>query len=465
MNYSPQALEMVENYEFIGHTPMPHQLEMTKFLISNKKNYLFSSIGTGKSAGVAWAYDCLMENKKIGRVLIVCPLSLVHSVWVKEINFLAPNRSVAVAHGTRAKRLQAFAKKAHFTIINTDGLRNYKDEIIAEDFDVLVIDEVIDVANHTSQRTKAAMKIAEKCRGVCLMTGSPGTSVLHTFSMAKICNPERLPTKYVTRFKQLFMRQISEWDWQPIDGWTAHAHRILQPAIRFSLESVMPDLPPMTIQDRHIAMTAAQKKVYNQVLKEQVAEFEEGRIVANNASTKWGKLLQITSGSSHMEDGEIVDFPIAHRMNEVMSVYHESGNKLVIFAQFRRNITRLQEFLESKKISVRCIHGDVNTIERKEIIDLFQDGDLEVVIVHPKIGSSGLTLTASHTILLYGPVTSGQAWIQLQGRIRRISQTKPQCIVRFYSTQLEKKLYDSLDDQNFDNTTLLNYYKTPEYEK
>jgi SNF2 family DNA or RNA helicase len=60
---------------------------------------------------------------------------------------------------------------------------------------------------------------------------------------------------------------------------------------------------------------------------------------------------------------------------------------------------------------------------RQEIVDDFQAGDLDVIICSYGVGSTGLTLTRSHrVILLERPWTPGDAR-QAEDRVRRIGQT------------------------------------------
>jgi hypothetical protein len=58
------------------YTPFDHQKTTASFLTLNKRAFCFNEQGTGKTASAIWASDFLIQQKKIKRVLVICPLSM-----------------------------------------------------------------------------------------------------------------------------------------------------------------------------------------------------------------------------------------------------------------------------------------------------------------------------------------------------------------------------------------------------
>ena len=87
-----------------GLTPFLHQKETAAFLSSQRKAFCFNEQGTGKTASVIWATDYLMKMRLIRRVLVVCPLSIMHSAWQQDLFKFAVHRRVDVAYGSASKR-------------------------------------------------------------------------------------------------------------------------------------------------------------------------------------------------------------------------------------------------------------------------------------------------------------------------------------------------------------------------
>jgi SNF2 family DNA or RNA helicase len=86
--------------------PMEHQRDTASFLTIAKRSFCFNEQGTGKTAAAIWASDYLLNQGKINRVLIVCPLSIMQSAWQADLFKFATHRKVGIAHGIREKRKQ-----------------------------------------------------------------------------------------------------------------------------------------------------------------------------------------------------------------------------------------------------------------------------------------------------------------------------------------------------------------------
>jgi superfamily II DNA or RNA helicase len=79
--------------------PMEHQRDTANFLTLNKRAFCFNEQGTGKTASAIWAADYLMEQKKVLRVLIICPLSIMQSAWQADLFKFVMHRKVGIAYG------------------------------------------------------------------------------------------------------------------------------------------------------------------------------------------------------------------------------------------------------------------------------------------------------------------------------------------------------------------------------
>jgi hypothetical protein len=100
------TLEVLQQkYTFSGkHKPFKHQRKTALFFTQHKKSFCFNEQGTGKTASAIWASDFLIQQGKVNRVLVICPLSIMDSAWRNDLFDFAPHRTVAVAHG-EAKNL------------------------------------------------------------------------------------------------------------------------------------------------------------------------------------------------------------------------------------------------------------------------------------------------------------------------------------------------------------------------
>jgi hypothetical protein len=78
-----------------------------------------------------------MEQKRVYRVLIVCPLSIMQSAWQADLFKFAMHRKVGIAYGDRHKRKAVIDSDAEFVIINYDGVEIVADDIAKQNFDLI----------------------------------------------------------------------------------------------------------------------------------------------------------------------------------------------------------------------------------------------------------------------------------------------------------------------------------------
>ncbi len=442
-----------------GKKAKDHQIETAKFHLLNKRAYNLSTMGTGKTLSALWANDFLLCNEKIGKVLIAAPLSTIESVWFDEIRANLPHRKAVILHGSKSIRKQLLGRDAHFYIVNHDGAKVINDELVNAKFDTFIIDELTCCKNFTIDRTKAIKRIADECQAVWGLTGEPTpNSPTEAFGQAKVVNPDKAP-RYFSHFRDATMVQFDEYTYVPKIGWEQKVYDILSPYIRYTLEDVEKDMPPITFETRKFPMTAEQKKYYDQMYKDFVIEYENGMITAVNAGVKANKLAQIGCGSvRNTETGSVLRLDNKHKLNELLAVLQET-KKLIVFVPFRDSINAVSEFLTSKNISNAVVHGDVQRSSRVHIFDDFQRRDLRVLVMHPKTSAHGLTLTRSHTIIWMGPYADNEIFSQANARIRRISQNRPQLVLRFECSPVERHIYSIIDRKIRMSTTLLELFK------
>ena len=135
---------ITRRYNWPGkYKPMAHQMETASFLTMHRKAFVFSEPGTGKTLSALWAADYLMSIGQVRRCLILCPLSIMQSAWLGDLNNSIIHRSAVVAHHSQAtRRIEMVQEDYEFVIANYDGLNLIAQEVIADGrFDLVIIDE------------------------------------------------------------------------------------------------------------------------------------------------------------------------------------------------------------------------------------------------------------------------------------------------------------------------------------
>ena len=432
-----------------GKKPFAHQKQTVEFLLRNKRSYILSDIGTGKTLCPLWMADILMHFGKIKKVLVITPLSTLKVVWANEIFTHLPHRTYAVAHGSPDKRLAAIRSTADFVLINHDGIKSMENEIIAEGFDIIVIDELTAYKNATADRSKAMQRISKKARAVIGMTGAPTPNrPSEAFGQAKVVNPDNpeLP-RYFTQFVNKVEIEVAPYVWVARPDAANTVFKVLQPSVRFTRDQCL-DIPPVFNVDVALEMSSDQLVAYKAVRDECLYELANDMITVDNAAVKFIKLLQISAGSVKGDDGSIIHLNIDNKINDILEQFEESGrDKMIVVSAFRASVERLHQVFSAKGVKCSYIHGGINSNLRSNILDSFQKGDLEILVVQPQAVAHGVTLTACNNITWQSYVTSGETWVQMNGRITRAGQERKQYVRRQFCSKAEEKLIDMLDNK------------------
>lgn len=435
--------------------PFVAQKETAAFLTLNPRAHVHNSLGTGKSLAALWAWDYLNREGLAQRLLVVAPLSTIERTWADAVfdNFTA-TRSAVVLYGTRQRRLQLLDMEADVYIINHDGLTvaGMLDALAKRpDIDTIVFDELSQAArNATTARWKAFNQLANRQninRRVWGLTGTPiPNAPTDAYAQAKLITPDKMRGVTYVRFRGQVMYQTGPFTWVPRPNATDTVFELLQPSIRFTMESCT-DLPATLYSYRHAQLSPKQQRAYEEMLKRLVAEFDNNgeitTVSAVNEAVKLSKLIQIACGAVYDQDGRVIDVEGTERMEIVQEIVDEAEGKVIVFCPFRSVLAKLADFLKAPSA---IIHGSVSKTNRDEIFQAFQNGShLRVLIAQPSTMSHGLTLTAANTIVWFAPVTSADTYTQANGRIARPGQTRTTHVIHIEGTPAERRLYSRLE--------------------
>ena len=220
---------------------------------------------------------------------------------------------------------------------------------------------------------------------------------------------------------------------------------IMQPAIRFTRADVMKDIKTPILIRKQVQLTPQQKQMLEDMKAKGVAQFGDQQIKAKEAATIISKALQICLGEVRNSVGDCVTVPSGPRFQALLDVFDEvEQSPLIVAVPFIHTIHSLRDQLTLKGHRVALIYGDTPLGERKQIIKDFQAGQYDFLLCHPKTLAHGVTLTASSTVVWYGPIYDLELYLQLCDRIFRFGQTGQPLIIEFESCPLERRVYDVL---------------------
>jgi SNF2 family DNA or RNA helicase len=425
--------------------PFAHQRTTADFIVMNQRCFVFSGCGTGKSKSVIWAADYLREAHQVGKVLVVCPLSVV-GVWEDELFDTVPHYGVSALIGSKESRLKKLAGNHDIYITNFDGVKTLLTDLQAAKFDMIIIDEGSDAyRNAGTDRHKAMMKLLKPDTRLVVMTATPTpTGPTDAYGLAMLVNPRGVTS--FSRWRDMVMRKSGQFKWVPKPNWEKHVHDLLQPAIKFDTEDCI-DLPPITTMYRAAPMGAEQSRVYAQMKHALVTHVNGGEVKAVNAAVLLTKLLQISMGNVIGTDGTPKTLDNDKRLATLLEVVREAGNKAIVYVPFRASQNQVHEFLIANGLTAEVVNGDVPQKERTDIFREFQNGALQVIVAHPQTASHGLNLNAASNIIWFGPIFSLERYVQANARVARPGQKNHMNIHHIYATEVEKQVFRALSQK------------------
>ena len=441
--------------------PMAHQMETAAFLTLNKRAFCFNDPGTGKTLSALWAADYLMQRGDVRRCLILCPLSIMQSAWLNDLNNSIIHRSAIVAHHAQSsRRIEMIQQDYEFVICNYDGLNLIAQEIINDGrFDLIIVDEANAYKTMTTKRWKTLKSIMQPTTHLWMMTGTPASqSPADAYGLAKLVNPDGVP-KFFTSWRDQVMNKITMFKWAAKPNAAEIVHQALQPAIRYTKDQCL-DLPPVMTMTREVPLTPQQKKYYDLLKERMLVQAAGETITAVNAAAGVSKLLQISCGAAYTDDKEVVEFDAAPRLGVLEEILEETSRKVLIFAMFRSTIDSIHTHLTKQGLTAEMIHGGVTATKRADIIHRFQTSpNPRVLVMQPQATAHGITLTAADTVVFYGPLMSVEQYVQCIARADRKGQDSDKVtVIHIQGSPIEKKMFKALEAKVSDNSLLTDMF-------
>ncbi len=455
------------HHEWTGSfTPYAHQKDTASFLTLHKRAFVFNGLGSGKTYSAIQSAEYLMATGHIRKVLVLCCLSTITPTWGKELFTHVMERKVNYLTGTAERRLKQLGEDADYYITNHDALRTGRlvEELVKrQDIDLVIVDEASMYRNSKSQKYKALLKVlANPQRRLWLMTATPcPRDPTDAWALARLVDPKRVPS-YFTHWRDMTMRQLTQFKWVPKPEGLQLAFKAMQPAIRYKTEDCI-DLPDRVFLSRRPALSDEQATAYSAMRKNLTVTIGSDAITAANAGVALMKLVQIACGVVRTGvDEETVSMDSQPRLDALFEIMEEveEDAKVIVFAPFKAVLPMVAAALEAAGYSTAQVSGDTGKAARDKIFSEFQNlPEPRVIVAHPGCMSHGLTLTAANTTIWYAPVTNSETVEQANARTYRNGQKRKTRVVEIYATPEERRLYDIVRGRQEQSGTLMDLYR------
>ena len=484
----------VSKYITEKRTPLPHQIDAAKFMLSRKKCIIADEMGSGKSYSAILA---ALEGK-YEHVLIISPSS-VKKTWEKELKLLVDEKDITIVQGSKWN-------DAKFTIINYDILDNYyeipeqkikasvlnvdddgnvireykekkivsrskkiideamsKSQLFQSHYDLIIIDEAHRLSNNTSNRFKIIADLLKRSnpKGVFELTGT-----MITNSSKNLYNLLKLIDLPITRDWQYFMERYCGanifYKKNEKKAYTAmflnekkkESWYDLTQEERIELDKILEKKCKKLVipgEDTHMEeLQEIIKPYYLRRLKTDFAQmvtktvkylhYEMSQEEKESYDELWEKYLELQEDKEKSEKNKkLIEVSLMRQwladkmIPKTIDLVRKCigvGRKVIIFCAYDNEINKFVE-----EFGDICVYhnGKLNEKKKNNAVERFQNDDnIKVFIGNIFSAGVGLTLTEGSVVCFNNfSFVPSDNW-QAEDRVYRIGQTKP-CTIYYQS--------------------------------
>ncbi len=372
----------------------------------------------------------LHDSYEVSRILVIAPLRVARDTWPQEIekwdHLMGLRYSVVV--GTPKERIAALSRKAELYIINRENVewlvKHYAGRRLP--FDMLVIDELSSFKNSRAKRFLALKKVLSQFSRVVGLTGTPAPNGLEDLW------PQIYLLDRGTRLGRT-MRSYLDMYFDTPNSWLPYKHE-LKPGAEEAIYQKLSDIcVSMRAKDHlkmperidnviELSLSTKEEKLYKQMERDMLLPYADGDVLALNAATLAGKLLQLSNGAVY---DEFHNIRVVHgRKLDALEDLIEAANgkPVLIMYSYKHDLERIQARFgkyDPKEPDKPC----VRELKTSQDMTDWNEGRIPVAVTQPASTGHGLNLQrGGSTIIWFGLNWSLELYEQANARLWRQGQ-------------------------------------------
>ena len=405
----------------MGHPLAPHQTRALDFMDANRVGWIIYEAGTGKTIiALAWIVRALISGA-IENALILCPASLVARWWLEVEKLPSFDGFSQFDVGLLKESLTVMSLSSVWR--TEKRLRRHRDGTVSEEkvvllkealerpWGVVIVDESHRLGSHSTNITKACLRLARHAKRRFLMTGTPDCGMYSKlYGQVSFLDPDRW-TSWTAWMRQYVksldnFRKPKTYD---VEGCEALKR---QYGIVATLSQCF-DMPEAIDIDVPCSMTPAVRRMLKDLKKGDVSK--HGLSVRSTGVLPM-KAYQVVSGFLMVDDGVVrVESPKEGALLDLLDGY---DGKVVIVCKYCESVRILSKALNMLGMTFHVFDGE--SVE--PTWQRFQEDDSKAIIVQYQ-KAIGIDLYAACMMVLYEPTFSSLELEQTKRRIWRKGQT------------------------------------------
>lgn len=428
----------------------PYQETAADFLYEHDRAMVLAPVGAGKTALTLRAMQDALRDGVVRRWLVVAPLRVAQHVWPVEAPKWAPGLTLSVAVGSPAWRIKALQSSARVVVTNYENLQWLSKQKM--DFDGVVFDELTRLKNPSGVRYKAILKALEPIQIRWGLTGSFTSNGLEdVFGQCKIIDQSLLGRAKGAFLQQYFICINRDYgEWMPAKGALEQVMARIKPATYVLEPGVYKDkLPPVhTVEMR---CDLLDREPYEKMRRDFMVEFPTATAIAANAAAVSSKLQQMASGFVYDTRKVASDRPGKYDVTQsaVWFSHHKFDLLDELLEENQHANTIIVYNYKEELAELQRRYPKAQTIDAPYVIDRWNRGNVELLLIHPKSAGHGLNLQHGGSRMVFMSLPwSLEEYEQTIGRLHRSGQQHDVWVyILLTQKTIDEKIWGALRDK------------------
>ena len=435
----------------------PYQHRMIDFIYNTPKCAVWAGLGLGKTVTTLTAITDLLDSFSVSKVLIIAPLRVANSVWHIEAKRWSHTKDLkfSIVTGSEKERISALFKSADIYVINRENVQwlveHYKTKW---PYDLVVIDESSSFKSASSQRFKALKKVRTLTDRMVQLTGTPSPNgLIDVWSQMFLLDGGERLGKTMSAYKMRFFEAgYNGYSFKPVKNADKIIHKLIDDiVISLNVDDYL-EMPERIDTVMRVNIPPTRLAEYKQLEREFLIQINDAEIVAYNAATLAGKLLQYCNGAMYTD--ELKNWTEIHtaKLDALDEILEDNQDEnLLIAYNYKTDLIRL-----------KARYPDAVVLDNDpDIITRWNNGQIKILLAHPASAGHGLNLQHGGSIIVwFGLNWSLELYQQFNGRLHRQGQTKPVRIVHIVADGcIDDKVMRAIENKAQTQDELLNALK------
>jgi len=430
---------------------------MIDFIYNTPKCAVWAGLGLGKTVTTLTAITDLLDSFSVSKVLIIAPLRVANSVWHIEAKRWSHTKDLkfSIVTGSEKERISALFKSADIYVINRENVQwlveHYKTKW---PYDLVVIDESSSFKSASSQRFKALKKVRTLTDRMVQLTGTPSPNgLIDVWSQMFLLDGGERLGKTMSAYKMRFFEAgYNGYSFKPVKNADKIIHKLIDDiVISLNVDDYL-EMPERIDTVMRVNIPPARLAEYKQLERDFIMQINDTEIVAYNAATLAGKLLQYCNGAMYTD--ELKNWTEIHtaKLDALDEILEDNQDEnLLIAYNYKTDLIRL-----------KARYPDAVVLDNDpDIITRWNNGQIKILLAHPASAGHGLNLQHGGSIIVwFGLNWSLELYQQFNGRLHRQGQTKPVRIVHIVADGcIDDKVMRAIENKAQTQDELLNALK------